>query len=194
MNENLDAKEQLAEIQGHIAETRPDRSGAGAIGGVWGALSVAAILILLFAHLNGPLQLALWATHNALGWAFTLYWTHRDWRRTGRKSARDRLTLRLWAMLTLPVWLSILVLANTDGAANSLTTFFVVLWLGAGVFGTGLLHESSYSQGIAVAWMVAAAGCALGVSPPLSNVLLLCSAPVFTAVWAMEPLLAAKSR
>ncbi|HIJ73360.1 MAG TPA: hypothetical protein HPP83_04580 [Candidatus Hydrogenedentes bacterium] len=185
MNEKLNAKEQLSEIHRFISEARATFSGGGVVGLVWGLLTALVILIALVFRPSGGAQTAIWAAHNALGWTFTLVWFHKMSQQEGRVSLRGKFILRLWAMVTLAIWLSILVFSEFSmWREKSALCAFIALFLGMGVFGTGLLSESLFSQIVGVVLSVVAVLTAV-LLPRHATLLILVLIAATPVVWAL---------
>ena len=186
MEQKLDIQSQLSEIQERIAESRAQWSGGGLIGGVWAGLTFAVLLIALVFRPPGYVQTWLWLAHNGLGWAFTLVWWEYASHKAGRKSLRDRSTLRLWAVLTLAIWLCMFA-ANGPMrvSAEVLPVFLVSILLGIGCFGTGLLSESTLSQVVGVSWLVFAGTCAFLTTPPFTSTALIAGLVVAFLIWVL---------
>ena len=177
MADQSNHEEQLAEIHEIIAETRSGFTGGGLIALVWGVLSAAAYAIIALAVVQN--YWVVWGTHSALGWATTLVWFRRESRVEGRISLRGVSVLRLWASITLAVWLCIWALC---AGAQGLSALLPIL-LGLGVVATGLISESVFSQCVGVGLMVA--GTATAVFAPRSLTDLLTMAVVVLAglIW-----------
>ena len=157
-------QQQLSEIHEMITEARSRFTGGGVVAVVWGLLSAAALTI-------GGLGLIrnawiLWATHNVLGWAFTLLWFRHETRSEGRVSLRGRYVLRLWAAITLAVWVTLGALSSRGADIELGLTALLPVLLGIGILATGLLSESMFSQCVGTALLVA--GPALTVFAPRS--------------------------
>jgi hypothetical protein len=186
MTQNPDIQSQLTEIQERISESRVQWSGGGLIGGVWAGLTLLVLFMSIVFRPPGNVQTWLWLAHNALGWIFTFTWWEYESRKAGRRSLRGQFTLRLWAALTLAIWLCIFAVSgSTRLLPEVLPFFFVSILLGIGCFGTGLLSESRLSQALGVLWLVYTGMCAFLTAPPVTLIMLIAGLVVALLTWVL---------
>ncbi len=152
MSDDLKPQEQLSEIHRLLADARTDLPGVVGFVSVWAALTLAVLLttsVDAVTHRVG--HTGLWAIHTMLGWSYTLLWSRRIARQTGRSFFRLRVLLRVWGMVTAAIWLtSFAVYAAQTHQVNPMP-FLIAMFVGIGVFVTGILMESAFSQGLGVA-------------------------------------------
>ncbi|MFC1734797.1 hypothetical protein ACFL1X_01675 [Candidatus Hydrogenedentota bacterium] len=186
MTDNIDAQKQVDEIHQFISESRSTFTGGGAVGIVWGILTAAGVLALFIIRPGSIGQCAIWATHNALGWTFTLLHYHYEAKRDGRVSLRDKQVTQLWAMVTLVLWMTVFTLLRSY-PSFPFTPFTAVLAfiMATGMFATGLLSESMFTRIMAVAFVLVVMGIAMTVHTDMGGVYILVSMALISIIWGL---------
>ncbi|MCE5315581.1 MAG: hypothetical protein ABFD49_09350 [Armatimonadota bacterium] len=183
MRNEADYKKQISDIQEIIAETRSGYTGGGVIALVWGLLSALAFAVSIWGSLNNTW--AIWIIHSLLGWTFTLLWFSRENRTEGRVSLRGRYTLRLWAVITLAIWTSLGLLPSLGIDLSLGISALLPLLLGLGVFTTGLLSESGFSQCIGVALLLSGPAITMFAPPSRGPAYALAAIILISLVWSV---------
>ncbi len=160
MEKHAEYDKQLSEIHDIITETRSKFTGGGTIALVWGVLSAIAVAITILSPGLGSRIMYVWAAHNVLGWSATLTISHQINERYGRVSKRGQDVNRTWAVWTLAIWTVVLIL-NTSGVHPLVFAGILTLLVGMGIFVTGLISESRFSQIMGVAEMLIGPGLAV---------------------------------
>ena len=168
IEEDSDYGKQLSEIHEIVTEGRSRFTGGGAIALVWGVLTAAAIAITLAFPGLGPRTAWVWAGHNVMGWTLTLVLVQQMSQRHGRVSRRGQYILRTWAVWTLAIWISAYMVHSGIEFAGIMS-----LIVGMGIFVTGLLSESRFSQTVGVAALIVGPGLAMFAPRGLAYVLAL---------------------
>lgn len=173
-------EQQLSEIRHIIAETQATSPGGGIVGLVWAVLTGLALVCL--ATRVVPDTWAVWAIHNLLGWAFTLAWFQQASKTEGRVSKRGISVLRLWAGITLAIWL--LIWSLIPNAAGILAALPVLL--GLGVLATALTYDDNFGQCTAVLMMISGPIIVLAAPASIAWVLIDAAVVGLGLVWGIS--------
>lgn len=161
MEKNEEYGKQLSEIHEIISESRHKLTGGGVIALVWGILTAVAVTIMVMMPRLGEGLRTVWIVHNVLGWTITLSIVHYLSRRYGRVSKRGNRIMHTWAVWTLAMWTVVSIMNNLLGHPGLMFAGMMSLVVGMGMFVTGLLGESRFSQIMGVATMVIGPGLAM---------------------------------
>jgi len=181
-----DLQRQESEIRGFIAESRSQFTGGGLIAVVWAALT--AVAFILWVWVIPPRReavTALWMAHNALGWIFTLVWHRWLIKKDGRVSLRDRMVLRVWAMVTLVLWLTLSILYQALPRSAAPLLALLTLFLAMGIFVTGLLSESTFSQLLGVVLAILTAAFSRFLPPGSAVVAVMVTVVAMGLIWGL---------
>lgn len=182
MSESVDPRQQIAEIQARIAESRSTFEGGGPM-----PVMVAVLTTIGLALTLAGVRLpwfgvgGIWLIHNILLWTIGWWWFRWDARRTGRVSVRDRNVFKLWGGITLAVWLTAGLMALQG--AGGLFVPLLGMYLGLGIFGTGLISESKFSQVLGLLQMIAGVALSAALEPPAAYVAVIASTIVSGLAW-----------
>jgi hypothetical protein len=185
MEENAEYGKQLSEIHEIISESQCKFTGGGAIALVWGVLTAIAVAVMILFPGLGARTMWVWVAHNVLGWTTTLSMAHWMEQKHGRVSRRGQSITRTWAVWTLAIWIMVGIL-NTSGSNLGLVfAAIMTLIVGMGIFVTGMIGESRFSQIMGVAAMVIGPGLAVYAPNGLRYALAFGSMVVIIIAWGI---------
>lgn len=185
MERDSEYAKQLSEIHEIISESQCKFTGGGAIALVWGVLTAIAVAVMLLFPGLGERTIWVWIAHNVLGWTTTLSMTHWMSRKLGRVSKRGQSITRTWAVWTLAIW-TVVAILNTSASHPGLVFAGVMsMLIGMGIFVTGMLGDSRFSQITGVAAMVIGPGFAMFAPHGLRYELALGSMVVIIVAWGI---------
>lgn len=146
MGNESEYNKQLSEIHEILTESRCTFAGGGTPALVWGVLTAVAVALNFKARALHLDPLMIWAGHNLLGWSAMLILFRHAFKEQGRVSLRSRYTLYTWGVMTLAIWLSVFMLLKFAPDSDLLIFTDIGLFVGMGIFVTGLIGESRFSQ------------------------------------------------
>lgn len=161
MEKHAEYDKQLSELHEIITESRHKLIGGGVIALVWGILTAIAVTIMVMKPNLGEGLRNVWIVHNILGWTITLTISHYLNKRYGRVSKRGTSIIHTWAVWTLAIWTIVSIMNNLMSHPGLMFASLMSLLVGMGMFVTGLIGESRFSQIMGVVAMVVGPGLAL---------------------------------